>query len=223
VPFHVEIRHSFRRAWAFNLGERRLQQAILEPWRRGAPVELGDLEWDPRDSTLRVLEGRELAPPELAHGQGWHHAERSGREVTAEALSRAAARALSVSVLGETESARGAVLDLLGRLEVETVDWSALRARILAAATLVAGSPFDTGEVPVAVLALEGPEPSSAWLFEAGLALGAMGGRAIVVQLGERPSPEALRDLGVIRVDPDEPASLHALAERLRGVTTGSR
>ncbi len=218
MPFHIEIRHSFRRAWAFNLSEEKLGRAILGPWRRGEPVELGDREWDPRDSTLLILEGPEIAPPELAHGQGWHHAERSGRNVTAEALSRAATKAATVALLGETPSAQRAVLDLLGKLETPIVDWAAVRARILAAATVVAGPRLDSGDVVAAVLAVEREEPSPAWLFEAGLALGALGGRAIVVQLGEQPPPAALRDLGVIRIDPAQPASLHALAERLRHV-----
>jgi hypothetical protein len=221
VPFHVEVRRSYRRAWAFNLSEERLKRTILEPWRRGAPVELGDREWDPKECTIRVLEGPELAPPELAHGQGWHHAERSGQEVTREIVTRAAAQAVRASVLGETEFAQRTVLDLVQRLGVSTVDWVALRARILAAATVVAGPPFAAGEIPVAILVLESSDASPAWLFEAGLALGALGARAIVVQLGEEPPPAALRDLGVIRVDPGEPASMHALAERLRR-TTGS-
>jgi hypothetical protein len=216
VPFHVEIRHSFRRAWAFNLDQARLGGAILEPWRRGDPVELGDREWHPRDATLRVLEGPELAPPELAHGQGWHHAERSGHDVTAEALSRAATQATAVAVLGETPSAERAVLDLLEKLGTPVLDWGAVRARILAAATVVAGPRLDPGPVSAAVLAVEREEPSPGWLFEAGLALGALGGRAIVAQLGDQPPAAALRDLGVIRIDPAQPASLHALAERLR-------
>ncbi len=221
MPFHVEIRHSYRRAWAFNLSEERLRRTILEPWRRGAPAQVGDREWEPKESTIRVLEGPELAPPELAHGQGWHHAERSGQEVTGDVLRRAAAQAVSVSVLGETSSVQRTVLQVVEQLGVRTLDWAVLRARILAAASVVAGPPFGPGETPVAVLALERIDPSPAWLFEAGLALGALGGRAIVVQLGEEPLPAAMGDLGAIRVDPGEPASLHALAERLRGATGG--
>ena len=139
MPFHVEIRHSFRRAWAFNLSEEKLAHTILEPWRRGGPVELGDREWDPRDSTLRILEGPELAPPELAHGRGWHQAERTGHDVSVEALSRVAAQAATVTVLGETPAAERAVLDLLEQLGAPVVEWAAARARILAAATVVAG------------------------------------------------------------------------------------
>ena len=33
-------------------------------------LSLGDREWDPKDSTLRILEGPQLSPPELAYGQG---------------------------------------------------------------------------------------------------------------------------------------------------------
>ena len=75
----------------------------------------------------------------------------------------------------------------------------------------------------VAILVVERADPSPDWLFDAGLALGALGGRAIVAQLGDEPAPAALRDLGAIRLDPDEPASLHALAERLRHACRASR
>jgi hypothetical protein len=221
VPFHVEIRHSYRRAWAFNLSEERLRGTILEPWRRGGPVELGDRDWDPRESTISVLEGPELAPPDLAHGQGWHHAERSGEDVTGEVLSRTAAEAVRVSVLGESEGAQSAVLDLVRQLGVNTIDWSALRARILGAATAAPGAPLGPGEIPVVVLVLERSQPPPAWLFDAGLALGALGSRAIVVQLTDEPAPPSMRDLGVIRVDPGDGASQHAFAERLRRAAAG--
>jgi hypothetical protein len=222
VPFHVEIRYSFRRAWAFNLSEERLRTEVIEPWRQGGPVELGDREWDPRDSTLRILEGPELAPPELAHGQGWHYAERSGREVTARVLSRAATEAATVAVLAETAAAQGSVTALLEQLEVRLVDWAAVRARLLAAATVVSAHGRDPVGVGAVVVAVEREEPSARWLFDAGLALGALGGRAIVAQLGEEPPPQALRDLGVIRLDPADPASLHALVERLRQTAASS-
>lgn len=219
MPFHVEIRHSYRRAWAFNLNEERLRGTILEPWRRGQSVELGDREWVPKDSTLRILEGPELSPPELAHGQGWHHAQRSAKEVTRQVLSRAATAAATVAVLGETDSARRAVASPIAELGAPVVAWAAVRARILAAATVIPTRPFDAGDAVAVVVVVERSDPAPAWLFEAGLALGALGGRAIVAQLGDEPSPAALRELGVVRIDPADPASLQALVERLRHAT----
>jgi hypothetical protein len=216
VPFHVEIRRSVRRAWAFNLTEERLRAAILEPWRRGQPVELGDREWDPKDSTVRILEGPELSPPELAHGQGWSNASRSSHDVTRDAFSRAVQEATRVAVLAETDEAKRAVSGRLEELGARVADWAAVRARILASATAVGSAPFEAGGVVAVVVVVERAEPASAWLFEAGLALGALGGRTIIAQLGDEPPPAALGDLGVVRVDPADPASLEALVERLR-------
>jgi hypothetical protein len=216
MPFHVEIRQAIQRAWAFNLSAEKLRRTVVDPWRRGDRFELGDREWDPRDATLRILEGPELAPPELAHGQGWHHAERSAREVTAATLTEAQTRAVSVAVLAETPAGLSAVAPLVEQLEARSVEWAAARARILAAATLAGGGGARVEEVVVAVLVVERHEPSASWLFEAGLALGALGGRVIVAQLGDQPPPIPLRDLGPIRLDPDQPGSLQALAERLR-------
>ena len=184
-------------------------------------MELGDQRWDPGESELRILEGPELGQQELTLGRGWNNAERSASDVTARLLREAATDALVVAVLAQTPAGGEAATALLSSLGVRTIDWAALRARIVAAATVVAQAPLALAEVPVALLLVENDAPSSAWLFEAGLALGALGGRAIVAQLGEGVPPAELRDLAVIRLDPGRPASLHALAERLR--QTGAR
>ncbi|GAC1322599.1 MAG: hypothetical protein NVS2B9_07760 [Myxococcales bacterium] len=39
LRYHIEIRRSFHRAWAFDMGEGELNRRILEPWRRGAVIE----------------------------------------------------------------------------------------------------------------------------------------------------------------------------------------
>lgn len=219
MPFHVEIRRSLRRAWAFNLTEARLRATILQPWRRGQPVVLGDQEWDPQDSTLRILEGAELAGPELAHGQGWNHAERSSKDVTREAFDRAAREATSVAVLAETDEARAAVSRHLEELGVRVADWAAVRAGVLGAAPAAGPRPVDTGEIVAVVLVVERSEPASDWLFDAGLALGALGGRVVVAQFEDEAPPPALRDLGPVRVDLADPVSLKALVDRLRHAT----
>jgi hypothetical protein len=214
MAFHVEIRRSLRRARAFNLSEEKLRHAVIEPWRKGMPVELGDQRWDPGESALTILEGPELNQPNLALGRGWNNAERSATDVTTRILRKAAAEALVVAVLAATPAGHGAATRLLNQIGVRTTDWAAVRARILAAATVVPTIPRETPQV-VALILIEGAV-GPAWLFEAGLALGALAGRAIVAQLGAEPPPAELRDLAVIRLDPDQPASLHALAERLR-------
>jgi hypothetical protein len=216
MPFHVEVRHSFRRAWVFNLDEDKLRRTVVEPWRVGGPVELGDREWDPGASTLKILEGPALEPSDLALGQGWHNAKRSAQDVTASVLSRAAKQAATITVLAESASAQRTVVELLEQLGVRTVEWAVVRERILAGATAAAKPPLGRIELVATILATDHSDPAGAWLFEAGLALGAFGGRAIVAQIGDDLPPPELRGVAVVRLDPGEPASLQALAERLR-------
>jgi hypothetical protein len=198
------------------MSEDKLRRTVIAPWRQGVPVQLGDQEWDPRDSALRILEGPELSQAELALGKGWNHAERSGTDASTRLLREAASEAVQVAVLSETPAGRETAIRLLTQIEVRTADWAAVRARLLAAATVVARNSGQSAQDLFALLLIEQSAPTGAWLFEAGLALGALGGRALFAQLGDEPLPAELRDLGVIRLDPDQPASLHALAQRLR-------
>jgi hypothetical protein len=215
MAFHVQIRRSLQRAWAFNLDEAELQ-ALLDPWRREQMVDFGDKEWDPRTSQLTILEGPELAGTELSFGQGWNNAERSGTDVTGRMLAApAAGESLGVAVLAESEDARAAVTGMLSEAGLAVVEWPTLRARLMAAAAAAAERPAQPAG-PLALLVVESAEPQAGWLFEAGLALGALGGRAIVAQLGEATPPSQLRELAIIRLDPQQPASRLALSERLR-------
>jgi hypothetical protein len=216
VAFHVEIRRSLRRARAFNLSEEKLRRTVIEPWRQGRPVELGDQQWDPAECALRILEGPELGQPELALGRGWNSAERSATDVTTRVLHEAAAEAVVVAVLAETRPGHETATRLLDQIGVRTADWATVRARILAAATAASTVPHQRAQDVIALLLVERGAPPGAWLFEAGLALGAFGDRAVVAQLGDEPPPAELCDLGVIRLDPEQPATLLALAERLR-------
>jgi hypothetical protein len=90
MPFHIEIRRSMRRAWAFNLDHERVRRGVIEPWLAGRPLRLGDRDWVPRDSQLRIIEGSELSAQDLAFGRGWSAAERSGSDVTRPLLGQAA-------------------------------------------------------------------------------------------------------------------------------------
>jgi len=79
--YHVELRqfpHNFCR---FNLSEAELA-VIVDPWRAGQPVEVGDRKWSPHQAKIRILEGPELELQELSMGRGWRAAERRSREVT---------------------------------------------------------------------------------------------------------------------------------------------
>lgn len=213
--YHVEIRRSLRHhAQLFNLDEERLKREVLEPWARGVELELGGQEWDPAESTLKILEGPELEPPELMLGRGWSNAEHSSTDVTARMVESGRERP-AVVVVAETAEGQRVVAEILDRMGARPADWDYVRARLAAAASASDPSGLDLEQV-AAVLVCESGDPSPAWIFDAGLALGALPGRAVVVQLGDEDRPSALRDLAVVRVDPDRPATLVGLAERLR-------
>lgn len=179
MAFHVEIRRGRRWAREFNLSERELRESVLDPWVRGRAISLGDREWEPAECDLRVLEGPELSPQDLAFGRGWGAAEQSGRDVARELVGGAARKAAMVAVLAETDASRSSVAGALDGLGLASAAWSA---------ALVAG---DEESRPVAVLlAPESAEPGRQWLFDAGSAVGALGGRAVVVlpPSGSRPA-----------------------------------
>jgi hypothetical protein len=201
VAFHVEIRQGIRWAREFNLDEDRLRRMVLEPWAHGSPVQMGDKEWEPADSDLRILQGPELSGSDLAFGRGWDRAERAGEDVTRGLLAGALREASAVAVLAESASARDSIVTALSGLGLKGVDWPA-----------AAG---DSGATVAVILAVEGSDPPREWLFEAGAAVGALGGRAVVVRLSRDPVPPELAGLEVV-----EPGSelAPALAAGLRRI-----
>jgi hypothetical protein len=62
-----------------------------------------------------------------------------------------------------------------------------------------------------------GGEPTASWLFDAGLARGALGQRAVVAQLGDAAIPAQLAGVDVVRLVPGDEGSLRALRDRLSG------
>jgi hypothetical protein len=155
---------------------------VLEPWRSGTPVLLGDREWEPRDCALRVLEGPALAPEDLALGRGWQRAERSGEDVTEQLLSGGA----TVAVLASSPAAEAEATAALGGA---AVPWAVARAQLLA------------GEGPARVLVvLDGAEPDGLG-FETGLAYGARPGRVVVARVGDAAPPAWLRGVEVMPLE----------------------
>jgi hypothetical protein len=214
VPFHVEIKSGLQHARAFNLEEGNVRRAIVEPWLDGREIELGGREWEPKECTLRILEGPELSGPDLALGRGWDNAQRHSENVTRRLVTREASPAgPAVAVLAESAEAEGQLQQMLATLELERADWAELRARILSPAAAQGGGP----KLYAAVLIVESTEPASSWMFDAGLARGALGHRAVLVQLGNGAIPAELAGVDVIRVVPEDETSLRALRERLSG------
>jgi hypothetical protein len=220
MVYHVEIRRSFHRAWAFNLDEQALAGRILDRWRRGLVVELGDREWEPRDCRIKVLEGPELKPPELAQGQGWQNARRSATDVTSVVLAGAATApataAGAVAVIATDAGGAGDARELLAGLDLATIDWLAIRGRLLAAAGSRPGPPAAAAGLAAALLVIGDEPPDAAWLFDAGLAVATLGSGAIVAVRGSGEAPPALAGLGVVRLDGDHEPSRAAIAARLR-------
>jgi hypothetical protein len=212
VPFHVEISRGYRHARVFNMNEEDVRAKVLDPWVRGRVIVLGDKEWEPRDCKLVILEGPELADTDLAMGRGWSNAERSAENVTRRLVDEALlpAQAPLVCVLAETPSGEEAVAGMLERLDLESAPWPEVRGWLL-------GDRSQPGEGGyAAVLAFETPTPPGSWLFNAGLARGGLGPRAVVAQLGGTGIPVELTGVDVIRVDPDAEDSVRALGDRLR-------
>jgi hypothetical protein len=216
MAFHVEVSGGMNHARVFNLDEDRLRREVLEPWLSGSPLDLGDQRWIPKESSLRIIEGPRLDGPDLAMGRGWGKAERSGEEATRRLLGEASrASVLTISLLAETLGAEQAVGEMIDRLDVERADWRAVRSRVLTAGPPGAAS-RGSGPWGCTVVVAETADPPAEWMFEAGLAIGALGPRAVVAQLGEGQPPEEFQELPVIRLLAGEEASLHALAERLQ-------
>jgi hypothetical protein len=90
MAYHVEISSSLHRARAFNMEQDELERIIVRPWLEGRQVELGEREWEPQQSTLKILEGRHLESTDLAFGQGWSNAEREADNVTRRLIADAA-------------------------------------------------------------------------------------------------------------------------------------
>jgi hypothetical protein len=213
MSFHVEISSGFRqRARTFNLDEEKLRSTIVDPWVRGRRIVLGDKEWEPRDCKLVILEGPELADTDLSMGRGWSNAEKTGENVTRRLIDAASAPSKPVvAVLAQSDGPGDEIARMVGSLDLETAAWSELRALILSPPASARGQGY------AAVLAIDSAEPTSSWLFDAGLARGALGSRAVFVQVGAAAIPPQLAGIDVMRLDPDDQTSLRALHSRLTG------
>ncbi len=113
MPFHVEIAGSLNHARAFNLSLEELRRTVLEPWLTRRQVEFGEREWDPRESSLRILEGPHLDAPDLSFGQGWSNAERSAQDVTQRILETTEMPKLPDAFVVEAELPEATVAEML--------------------------------------------------------------------------------------------------------------
>jgi len=148
VPFHVEVRSPLHHARVFNIGDAELQE-ILKPWIAGHTFELGEQEWEPRESKLTILEGRALDGPDLAYGQGWSNALRSAEDVTRRLIEAAETETpLPPVVVVEADSVDAAAAQMASGNNGSTpIEWAEARKRIdgrdpkIAAVVLVVKGP----------------------------------------------------------------------------------
>jgi hypothetical protein len=145
--FHVEISAGFHRARVFNLERSDLHSQVLGPWRADRTIEMGDREWRPHDSALRVLEGPRMENADLTFGQGWANAERASRDVTREVLAAMPAPREPQAFAIETDSPEALAATISAEHGGRTLQWSEAEERIggrnpqLAAVILLYGPP----------------------------------------------------------------------------------
>jgi hypothetical protein len=130
VPFHVELSSGIKHARSFNLSREQLMAEVIAPWLEDLPVELGEQDWAPAESKLKILEGPRLDGPDLAFGQGWSNAERASEEVTERELAAAPAPDLPDAFVIEVEQPDTAVGKLLENQAARPVAWTEARDRI---------------------------------------------------------------------------------------------
>lgn len=130
VPFHVEISGALNHARAFNLNLEELRRTVLEPWLTGRLVDLGEHEWDPRESSLRILEGARLDPPDLSFGQGWSNAERASEDVTRRILETTETPKLPDAFVVEADIPEATVAEMLSGQRAQPIALNEAEKRI---------------------------------------------------------------------------------------------
>jgi hypothetical protein len=130
MAFHVEIGSGLSHAREFNLDAGKLAELVIAPWLAGHPVKLGEQDWNPRDSTLRILEGPHLDPPDLAFGQGWANAERASEDVTRRELEAAPKPRMPDAFVLEADVPEATVAEILKGQRATPVPLGQARERL---------------------------------------------------------------------------------------------
>lgn len=147
--FHVEISTGFNHARVFNLEREDVIAKVVQPWLEDRIIEMGDHEWEPSESKLRILEGRRMENTDLSFGQGWANAERACEDVTRTVLAEAPPPAFPDAFVIETETPEAVTAELVGGHGGRAVHWNEARQRIdgrdpeIAAVILVVRRPPD--------------------------------------------------------------------------------
>jgi hypothetical protein len=130
VAFHVELSSGIKHARSFNFSREQLMAEVIAPWLEDLPVALGEQEWQPAESKLKILEGPHLDGPHLAFGQGWSNAERASEEVTQRELAAAPPPDLPDAFVIEAAQPGAALDELIEGQAANPIAWTEARDRI---------------------------------------------------------------------------------------------
>ena len=95
--FHVEMRMGMNVVREFNLSDRRLWLEFLAPLMADRAFSVEGHEFMPRKTRIKIYEGPELRPDQLAMGRGWQNVERTAADATERVLQRAREHAATTS------------------------------------------------------------------------------------------------------------------------------
>jgi hypothetical protein len=130
VVFHVEIGTTLNHARSFNLSREELLAVVVGPWLEDRTIELGEQEWVPQESSLKILEGPRLEMPDLSFGQGWANAERASENVTQRVLDEAPRPRVPDAFVIEADSPGAATTGMLSGRHARPIAWAEARGRI---------------------------------------------------------------------------------------------
>jgi len=118
------------RARVFNLDREDLIAKVAQPWLEDRTIQMGDREWVPRRSSLRILEGPRMETADLSFGQGWANAERACEDVTRALLETAPPPPAPDAFVVETENPEGLVAEVVAEHDGRAVPWAEARQRL---------------------------------------------------------------------------------------------
>jgi hypothetical protein len=138
-----------RHARVFNLNREDLLSKVVGPWLENRVIEMGEREWLPEESSLKILDGPRMDPPDLSYGQGWSNAERKSEDVTRRVLQDAPAPRVPDAFLVETDSPESVTADVVAGHGGRAIEWGEAKARLdgrdsnVAAVIIVTRRPAD--------------------------------------------------------------------------------
>jgi hypothetical protein len=152
MAFHVEISMPMRHARVFNLNQEDLLSKVVGPWLENRVIEMGEREWLPEESSLKILDGPRMDTPDLSYGQGWSNAERKSEDVTRRVLEDAPAPKFPDAFLVETDSPESVTADVVAGHGGRAIAWNEAKVRLdgrdseVAAVILVTRKPAAPGK-----------------------------------------------------------------------------